>query len=373
VLYESKTLRLYQSDKVASLYDKLVEGPKVALISPPGSGKSLKVSVLLARLQAAHVFDVAVIGVPQTHIKGSFSTKGLVVDKGGEHIRRNRVDDLTETCDHEHTSGSKLKRFKAYIEGEGSHFAYVCSHATLQSDEALRFVRAGDMSRCLLVLDEGHHAELEGEGKLTKMRAAWLEAGGAVLVVTATPYRSDNTSILDESWARVTRSIAEQAADGFAPKYLESYYRDLGAPARTKDQLDNGIKPKRALVKRIVNGWTTDDAKGKHRPKTIVIVPQNDSQGWTKLLLAEFKRAGARVFDATGTSKEQQLRFRDELSAEAKRLESGGWKASQWDVMIGCKRFDEGTDWACCSHVYVIGHPGSINTTVQRWGASDAR
>src|SRR5690606_25670710 len=32
------------------------------------------------------------------------------------------------------------------------------------------------------------------------------------------------------------------------------------------------------------------------------------------------------------------------------------------------KRFDEGTDWPLCSHVYVVGYPTSIGLTVQRWG-----
>jgi hypothetical protein len=41
---------------------------------------------------------------------------------------------------------------------------------------------------------------------------------------------------------------------------------------------------------------------------------------------------------------------------------------SQVDVIIACARFDEGTDWALCSHVYRVGLPGSLRLILQQWG-----
>lgn len=366
---ESKDLWPYQSRLIRHLQGAFKSGArKVALISPTGSGKSLMVSTLLARLQAAGVFNGAVVAVPQTHIKRSFGFAGNVIDKGDEHGPRKRphVTDTSETCvtDLDTRTTAHLAE---HLFTEVGPFAYVCTHATLASKPARKLVEDTDLSAWLLVIDEGHRSTSDKDAnRLSQLRDAWLAGGGSVLLVTATPYRTDGTPVLDDDWFRVSRSIADQCADGFAPEHLECRHRPVNVKAKSRAEFEDGGKASAAFVKAIVQDWSEVDRNAKgDRPKAIVIVPQTDSQRWTKMLVREFTKRGARVFDATGVSNGKKAEVQAVLEREGAVTR---WQDSTIDVMIGCKRFDEGTDWPLCSHVYVIGYPVSIGTTVQRWG-----
>lgn len=366
----TRSLYPYQSRLLRLLGEHLDNGcKKLALISPTGSGKSLMVTTLLARLAESQTFSGAVVCVPQSHIKASFGFVGRVEDRGDETAKRarTRTTNTTNTCNVDlHTR--TVDRLAEHLEGLGDAFAYVCTHATLARTDALALVKeSGDLSGLLLVIDEGHHSTADKEtNQLSKLRETWLAAGGAVLLVTATPYRTDGTSVIDESWSRVSRSIADQCADRFAPEQLECRHRPVDVKAKSRKEYEDGGKVSAKFVKAIVHDWSEVDRDKKgNRPKAIVIVPQQDSQGWTKALVREFRKHGARVFDATGVGPGKKTEVLDVLTSEGavKR-----WQDSTIDVMIGCKRFDEGTDWPLCSHVYVVGYPVSIGTTVQRWG-----
>jgi superfamily II DNA or RNA helicase len=127
-------------------------------------------------------------------------------------------------------------------------FAYVCTHSTVARREAVALVKqASDLSHTLLVIDEGHHStDDEQANQLSRLREAWLAAGGAVLLVTATPYRTDGTPVIDDSWFRVQRSIADQCAEGFAPAQLECRHRPVTAKAKTRKEA--GITGHRAAI-----------------------------------------------------------------------------------------------------------------------------
>jgi len=369
-----RTLRPYQSRNIALLLGHFASGlTRVALVSPTGSGKSLLVQALLTKLALGGRFTTAVVCVPQTHIKGSFDNATTIDDLDDDlddDVRRKEGSvtlDVTRTCFVD--AGKSTQRFADQLEGLGDCFAYVCTHATLARAEAVDLVRgSGDLSNALLVIDEGHHSTSDQRAnRLSQLRDVWLAVGGSVLLVTATPFRTDNTPVLDDTWTVVTRSMAEHSIGGvYAPEFMQCEHRWLAASAKSKRELDDGVKAESRLAKQIASDWSTKDVDRKgNRPKTIVIVPANDSQTWTRMLAVEFKRVGARVFDATGTSKEKQFAVREVLESEGRVAR---WADSEIDVMLGCKRFDEGTDWPLCSHVYVIGYPVSINTTVQRWG-----
>lgn len=364
-----KQLRAYQSRLVRLLGEALAGGDrKIALISPTGSGKSLMVTTTLARLRDAEVFRRAVVCVPQSHIKDSFRFSGLVLDVGDEFTPR-RLPIVTDVRDlaEVDAAGRVTANFVEHLAGRGDRFAYVCTHAALTRAEATGAVKATELSGVLLVIDEGHHSTGDKHAnQLSRLRDTWLAAGGSVLLATATPYRTDSAPVIDDEWVRVSRSIADQCADGFAPERLECRHRSVSAKAKTRKEFEDGGKMSAIFVKAIVQDWAEVDQNASgDRPKAIVIVPQTDSRRWTKMLAREFSKRGARVFDATGTSDGKKAEVRDVLEREG-RVEC--WEDSQIDVMIGCKRFDEGTDWPLCSHVYVIGYPVSIGTTVQRWG-----
>src|SRR5690606_25965107 len=75
----------------------------------------------------------------------------------------------------------------------------------------------------------------------------------------------------------------------------------------------------------------------------------------------------ARVHNAVGTGKQFQTDLMDALASERTVTDIDG---SQIDVIVACARFNEGTDWPLCSHVYHVGFPRSTRLTVQRWGRS---
>lgn len=358
------TLYAYQSDLVALLEAHFAKERKVAFIAPTGSGKSLMVTTLLGRLRRDGRFARAIVCVPQTHIKDSFGYVGQVEDPA----RQPRFTD-TEGLATFDTSVRSTAELEAHLAGRGCRFALVSTHATVASKDAFRLLkRFPSLAGQLLVVDEGHHSSNDRRlNQLSRFRDEWLARGGAVLLSTATPFRMDGSPVLDETWARVSRTMAEHTLGGVhAPEFLRCEHRWLARPAKSRRDLNCGVESSRKLVGAIVADWA-NEARGPkgERPKTMIIVPQANSQQWTEMLIETFGKIGCRTFDATGATAAKRNEVRRVLAGEAKVRR---WRDSAFDVMLGCKRFDEGTDWAPCSLVYVIGFPTSLTATVQRWG-----
>jgi hypothetical protein len=222
----------------------------------------------------------------------------------------------------------------------------------------------------LLVLDEAHHAGSSDEAKrivtrLGEVADTWRERGGKVLYVTATPYRSDGERVLPEGTTPWTWTIADHAASGFAPANFHlrtvSSGVEVSSPAEyAGDALPTQEEDGGDGYRMMVDRWIEDG-----RPKSVFIVPARDSVGWATRLERALVDAGARVCNAVGTDAAADERFSTALDAERT---AGSFAESSTDVFIACKRFDEGTDWPLCSHVYNWGVPASFGLIIQRWG-----
>lgn len=332
---------------------------KMLLSSPTGSGKSLVITALAARLKDHEVVQGPriIVGCPQSHIRQSFGFAGALRD--GHRRTDTRV--LCEVGASARTTDQLLRRLR----GEGDCFMYATTHSSLAGPRSLALVRTIDTKGRLLVLDEGHHSSLVRDiNRLSELRDAWLAGGGSVLLVTATPFRADGSPVVDDTWIRVTRSVAEHCISGlYAPKHLRCEYRFLPASSGVVD-----LVPTKQHAEAIAQQWANDAVAGvdaEARPKAVVIVPQLGASKWCRHLTRALAGVGARVFDATGATPAKRAEVRRVLAVEG---DVTRWTDSNLDVVIACKRFDEGTDWPLCSHVYVIGHPASLGLALQRWG-----
>jgi hypothetical protein len=323
------------------------------MIAPTGSGKSLIVRTVLG---LAPGFEHVVIAVPMVHVQSSFMDESAIA----------WGDRMLETCFVAlHGGGSVSELEESFVD----LWSPVTTHAALA-----RVTPPPDCTGRLLVLDEGHHAASESGNQISKFRDHWLASGGAVLLVTATPFRNDRADVLDESWRRVERTITDHISpdDGgpYGPPNLVSrtFVLDGLCPqdkAALTDGLSADIKSQKPFADQVVAQWVADG-----RPKAIVIVPACDSEGWTVDMLEALYVAGVsagRVLDATGSAVADKRRTQTRLDAERDVV---NYAASCTDVMIGCRRFDEASDWPVCSHVYVVGYPRSVPLTLQRWGRS---
>jgi hypothetical protein len=135
------------------------------------------------------------------------------------------------------------------------------------------------------------------------------------------------------------------------------------------DRRDEGpAKVATAYARTMVARWVADG-----RPKTVMNVPRvswvRRADGRPGPLLAELLRVGVprdRVLDLVGKLAPAAARE----AAERLKSERGvrRFEDSAIDVVLSCARFDEGSDWPLCSHVYNAKIPRSSRLIIQRWG-----
>jgi superfamily II DNA or RNA helicase len=351
------------------------------LVAPTGAGKSTILSALLTRLagQKKHRAGIGavIVAVPQNHIAASFGGNAFVFSGCG-HIA---APDLWQS--------KKLStaEVRARVKSKDPlNFAAVTTHAALTralvDSNTNRVLLPKDCKHLLFVVDEGHHAPTEiSDGLLGKTTRIAVQRGATVLRVTATPVRNDQKVVVEPGYLGVvSRSIAEHAQpDVDGKRYMPRHIRLLHTPladykVTTTRQLDGEDAPEKyncRAVQTLVKRWREDGC-----PKTVVIVPAAKVGGSAKKWAEDVQKAfskvkigsrKARVHDAVGTG----AGARNDLTALLDREKDvTNYQDSAVDVIIACKRFDEGTDWPLCSHVYVVGFPRNMPLAIQRWGRS---
>lgn len=376
-----RTFRPYQWDAVRLLASYVLDGePSLGLIAPTGAGKTTIVHGLLAKTRQ-HLTG-AVIAAPSLSTEANFranvvmepepsSTTGFVSVNVGLPISE---DDFTLDF-REDVGSDKEGAFSAVMSPSGadpSWFLTTHQQLALWGPDVLPTSTKGK----LLVLDEAHHAgaveEKTDEQEETRIGAfaeAWRERGGQVLYVTATPFRTDEKRVLLSSAVTYTRTIAEHASSAYAPNNFKVTTAILkGLSVNTSAQLaGDGLSVKdgqSGSFQAMVDRWVADG-----KPKAVFVVPQTGSKKWAARLVKALYTADPkiRVVDGVGTSNDVRDRF---LAALEREQDVTRWEDSTVDVFIACKRFDEGTDWPLCSHVYNYGIPRSFGLIVQRWGRS---
>lgn len=384
---KNKTLRAYQAAGVRYLERYLLDDTclEALLTAPPGAGKSLMIQALAEMTLATEGFHSALIITPQEQIEEGFFPEngGLQITfplpdpLEGAPVKRVSVCKPLSVLRSEHPGGkwtrlreddeSTCPRARTWLRRKNLTAAQVLlsthAAATLWLKSAGFFPKGRNaLKGYLLVVDEAHHASEKNQ--MGDFVQKWKERGGTVLHVTATPFRNDADDLFEASIPRWTWTMAAHSKAGYAPKDLQIRSYMLGLQADTEDQmfgLEVGQGSVRKSCQEIVDRWIKDK-----KPKAGVIVPPNDSDKWREELVRQFKKAGARVLDGTGPDGQVKKDFKATLKTE--REEVKDFRDSKVDVIIACKRFNEGTDWALCSHVYVVGMPRSFNLILQQWG-----
>ncbi len=363
-------LRPYQFDGSRYVIQFFMSGRRqVALVFPMGSGKSYIATYIAQLLQHGPlaIMKRALLATPLESVMRSFI--GSSDSKSRLPIRKNIYSphtpiapDLwapkTKIWSKISTPVSKFNPTEAPIFG-------VCTHAFLY-----QWIRAqpGPMPNLeghLLIIDEAHHTS---DVNLTnKIRDAWLEAGGILLYLTATPYRSDGKPVFDaNATSSYYRSAATHADEGFAPKnweYLTEVMPDC-SPDGSEDHIRKGAE-------HIAKHWDLLE-----RPKTVIKVPSTGSTWddnpislmWAKALKTAFAKyvPADRVLDAVGDSTKTKKNFNAAMAHESAIKH---YDQSKYGVVLACKRFDEATDWSLCSVAFMIGPPmRSMPALVQFFG-----
>jgi hypothetical protein len=363
-------LRDYQWQAVRFTVDELQGGASaVAVVAPTGAGKTTIITSILHKMPGLRS---AFVAAPQKSIERGFLTDATFIAPAPQFAgsvsapiigRGSQYVPLRDERDKDDKAQTLLAGVRPGVDKWGlTTHSQLCNWGT-------EFL-PDNLTGHLLVLDEAHHAGSSDEEKrivtrLGEVADTWRERGGKVLYVTATPYRSDGERVLPEGTTPWTWTIADHAASGFAPANFHLRTVSSGIEVSTPAEYAGDALPTQEEdggegYRMMVDRWIEDG-----RPKSVFIVPARDSVGWATRLERALVDAGARVCNAVGTDAAADERFSTALDAERA---AGSFAASSTDVFIACKRFDEGTDWPLCSHVYNWGVPASFGLIIQRWG-----
>ncbi len=331
------------------------------LSSPTGSGKTLVTQCVVSNLMRGRIKRCLVI-TPQRQIEAGFIPSG-------DFTLGTYMGDLTIRRDEWETKRESTQDVAAFLAATNTAVkVMVTTH-----NGVVRWNNNGpflpdDLSGILLVVDEAHRAG--DENSLGKdFIAAWKARGGYILYLTATPFRTDGGSVIPDDVRRQVRTIAEHADGIHAPSDLQVRAEAIALQATTVNQYKGHTQARGSQE------VSCDDIialmKADNWPKSVVVVPATGSVKWASLLEKKLKAEGRRVRNVVGTADDAATwnGEQDDLTLLLNRERAVvDYRDSEVDVILACKRFDEGTDWPLCSHLYNIGVPGAFNLILQRWG-----
>lgn len=358
------SLHTYQWEAVSDLSAYVSDGDrKIALVMPQGSGKSVAVACLLQKMRG--MYRASVVVTPLLTVESGFLdisgvvTAELPEDEGSASSVRYDFKDFWFGVGSERRADRDA--FSTHIRASRpGHFALVTTHHALR---IWRDTLPESLQGVVLVVDEAHHTDITAEETvLGEIANEWHVRGGCVIYLTATPFRDNGVSIFSSDTKVHRRSIAQHSV------WLGMDFKveRVGVEVEAGDFQEVAGKKMppaaKQLAAELVGRWVQDGT-----PKSVFIVPPDASQEWTGYLQSCIEKAmpRARVHNAVGIGKGQQRALDVLLRAERKVKR---FSASRIDVIISCRRFDEGTDWPLCSHVYNIGLPASYCLVLQRWG-----
>jgi hypothetical protein len=263
----------------------------------------------------------------------------------------------------------------------GTHSVYISMYKKL--------ILMGDVdcSNIVFMVDESHHKSLSTDITfLGKLIEYIINHGGKILYISATPYReySNRTELIynPSTIGNIfIRTVGDMMRDGFAPSLSVEYakmditdklydnggiYGDLSKSRLSKEAL---IK----YVKKIIKSWVNDGC-----PKAVFLIPPGNSKHDAEIVKVLFEEYlfNELIASKRGRSTPSVLVT---LNDDAPKVEVNGEMIDAlyadslangrlYDVIIGCKKFDEATDVPSASHMYMIGIPSNTRLFHQRAG-----
>lgn len=386
-----KKLRSYQVNQVNRLIRQLTYNNQAALVSAVGTGKTLVTAIVGSELISRDVVKKVIVSAPyNTIVDGFLNYKGTNIKSGSLNNQQYSVCEIERSQDVNHVCD--------IITGSNETFL-VTSHHAMANDKVWSLVtESEDLSDILLVVDEAHHCfddeDEESESqtvkdgtKLGKIANLILDRGGKIVYVSATPYRTYQGStnlIFDPDVCKpIIRTIGEQMKDGLAPTAKTEYvhvknFHLTEGKSRTifGDGFTTSISDPQLKV---VLPQIVEQYKKEQYPKTILLVPAGNAERTAK----EVKKYLEQNIKFPGSvSKIRGRKFpsvlvqvgQDNIGYEVNgesvsAIEYDKNNAGKiYDIIVGCRKFDEGTDVSSASHLFMIGLPGSVRLFHQRVG-----
>jgi superfamily II DNA or RNA helicase len=370
---EIKKIRPYQMTRIHNIVDYLDAGfiYHMALIAGTGGGKTLMSRVIaytLFKERREARFTRAMILVPQITIEDGFAP-----DQEKVYLREG-------SAPVEISKGLVKNLRKVDAKNNGFIDSHINASGRKDEDQALLTTHAQialyqrgqkdplceDLSHLLLIVDEAHHICLTEEAsdednQLGQFVKACAERGASVLYLTATPFRTDRNPIFVQSPMYDTISIADMAALGYAPSQYSYGVTDPFGK-------DSTLPLKDRVLHAMVAKWILD-----RRPKALFILSSTSgiedglvaARAATLIEILRAYDVNVRIVNAVGTETAITTALRKTLKDERA---AKTWEESQVDVVIACRRFDEGTDWPFCSHIYCDNVTESVRLLIQRLG-----
>jgi superfamily II DNA or RNA helicase len=351
----TKTLYEHQDDTVQ---DVVQSTDDVLIEKPTGSGKTIEATAIASLSVSAG--KRVVVATTQEHVEDAFTKRDydVLFRPSGEAIPC-PSNLIRAARDGAEGSVQEIEAYLAAAEFPG--YALACTHAAICRVDPLANVPY-PLLGALLVVDESHHAPAV---RLSQVVRRWKAAGGRVVFLTATGFRSDGDPVLLDQMRVIRRTLAQHMEEGFAPGKVGHEIVAVRAERVSVAEFAGEEVPPEHLQDRLVSemvaAWT------KHRPKTVIRVPilKGGSGGMVEKVVAAFRAEGARVLDVSGQLPADKARFLGALPTERA---ASHYDSSKFDVLVGVQRVTEGMDWPLCSTVYVVGLPQSLVTVTQLLG-----
>lgn len=322
-------LRHYQIEQA----EALVSDEHVLLESPTGSGKT--VTVCYAAIALHNSGKKVIIATPLTGSVSQFddTIRGL----GGDFL-------LGDT---KNIRKSMRHRWEKIIG---------CTHGAIRN----AWDNSVSAEGIYLFIDESHHA---GEDqRLGEVCKEFVEAGGILKIITASPFRTDSKLYLPENYRAVRRSLFEHMRDGFAPRLVKSAIVTFPLPKVSKDEFKGDTVSADAteiVAEEMFKNWALT------KRKTVICFPScKHTEKLVNSVIARFSVGGARVLNAYGSNPAIREKFEATLALER----HGRSSDSQVDVIVGCNRVYESMDWKHCSQAYCYGATSSPVKVLQLLG-----
>ena len=377
-------LREYQSPQVNKLIRQLQNGNEAALISAVGTGKTIVTAVVGDELIKRGIVKKVIVAAPfNTIVKEFPALRGKKILGGTPNNSQYLIGNIQQS--------PNVNTVIAVITGNSSEFISTSHHAMANHRVRTAVNQADDLSDLLLVIDEAHHcfASDDEENKdgtlLGEIAEKIKQKGGKLLYVTATPYRTvgNQTNLIFDPLKcnPVIRTIGEQMRDGYAPSLNTEYIHvrskliNAGVAGIFGDLLTTRISDPqlKTLLPRIVKQW-----KAEKYPKTILLVPAGNADHTAmevKKYLEEITfptnvakirgRKNPSVLISVGDSGSSfEVNGKEMTEIEYDKANGG----HIYDIVIGCRKFDEGTDVSSASHIFMVGLPSSVRLFHQRTG-----
>jgi superfamily II DNA or RNA helicase len=374
-------LRNYQVEQIKRVIRELKNRGIALLASAVGSGKTLVTKVIISEITKLKELNITriIIASPLKNIAKEFEANTTdEIYTGPDNI--NISSYIIKGNSIKFINNDSVKELKRVLKNSNSPINSF-SHASLARMKK-EIEKCDNLNDTLFVIDEAHHCyEDEDYGtKLGDVVNAAVSKGAKVLYLTATPYRTINSKIVPiidiTKCNPIVRTIGEQINDKYSPNidieyvHIKDNLLKNNAIIDDKNTKFNKLSDSDIYCQYIYDKWVADGC-----PKSIIVIPAGDSVKTASKVKNFFIKKGLPdniskirgrkipiILDAVGNSGTDRERIIDEIKADKQQ------NGKKYDLVIGCRRFDEGTDVPTVSHVYMIGVPNSVRLFHQRVG-----